>query len=776
MKKNFVLLFQFLLSAALLTLGAISQAQQVKVTYDNAGSWTVTIPAAATSVTGQAWGGGGSGGSSYNSCGNVAVAGGGGGGGYTVRNFGVGGGSMAVTVGSGAGTAARNSAGTAGAASKFTYNGITATANGGSGGGRAYLACAIDIFSSKIPSGGGGNGGGGSTGDQNLTGNRGGNGDQGGYGGGSPNGGSNTSNISTQGDGYSGNFPGGGGSGAYRGGGSGIGDAYGGAGAGGRVIISFDYPVATPEIEGESVVCQGGNVTLSVKNPITTDGVRTYTYQWRRNGVDIEGAIGTSYTINNATTNDEGNYTVVAIYTCNLSAFSGATGIEGDGVSSPSAGITIVLGPFYTAEIASEGPGTAWFYNPGNPEDKRTNIERLCGSTVYPKVDASAFGVDFHFVGFYTSEGVFLSEDPDYTFVLSKNENIVARFDTNTHNVQFLAVREDGTPAPELGYTTGSGTYKHFHAVTGTATAEEHCEFAGWRDAFTKEPVSAEIASLQGDITYEAVFKEITHNVTTSVAEVKGGTTTGDNTYSQFVITEQAKVEAFADYGFTFEGWEMFIDGTPQGSIITDNPYMFLENERIENSYHFTAIFDTSVYTVAVSGANGITTGSGNYLHNRTATLTATADEGYHFVEWQSNGVQLGTEPTLIFNVLQDTAINAVFEINTYPVSVTMQGNGEYAAEASPAGTYEHFSEFNLKAIPQPKNEFRFWIVNGDTISTDQDKTITIDGEKIIVGVFTPTRKRVTVTAEPDNYGIVSGAGLYEHGKSVEISATAFYG
>lgn len=782
---------------------AIIQAQTVTVTYNSSGSYNAVVPTGATDVKAEAWGGGGGGGGAYYGGygGSSSKAGGGGGGAYVVKTFGGNGGTdISVSVGGG-GAAGRGEltaglgsmyAGSAGGASACTYNSVNVIANGGGGGDYAnYGWTGHDRKSS-------GNGGAGGTavgGDGNsCSGTSGASGDGGGYGGGACNGGGNTGSMSDDKNGSTGTEPGGGGSGGrsyYK---ARIWDLStgknwsGGAGRDGKLIITFNYSIPTPSITGSAarVVCQGDSITFSVDNPIADGGV---TYQWRKNGVNIDGATGTSFTVANINTSHEGKYSVVAIVNY---AFVGATTISGDntdnsakkvsGTSSPSAEVTITIGPYYDLAITSEGPGKAWFLNPGSPDDQSiTTLKSLCGTTIYPQIDTTLYGLYYHFAGYYKVTGEFsefLSSDPKYTFKSSENTTIKAMFDTNLHRVAFIPVREDGTPAPELGSTTGSGFYKHFHPVEGTATANEYCEFLRWRDSVSKEIVSPSIESLNGDITYEAVFREITHNVTTSVDVAARGTTLGDSAYSKFVITELGQVEAIPSTGFTFKRWDITVDGTLQDTIITDNPYIFIQNDRILNDYHFTAIFDTSVYTVSANNPNGSVSGTGNYLHGKTVTLKARPDSGYHFVRWQVNGLQVSTDSVLTFEVLQDTLFTAVFEVNKYliMVSVSPAEYGEYAQDADMSGMYKHFAEFDMKAVPYSGFEFRYWIINGDTVYAGAEYSIKIDGAKTIKGIFTPVRKRMTVTAEPNTYGTVQGDGIYEHGSSVEASAAPEYG
>jgi hypothetical protein len=70
------------------------------------------------------------------------------------------------------------------------------------------------------------------------------------------------------------------------------------------------------------------------------------------------------------------------------------------------------------------------------------------------------------------------------------------------------------------------------------------------------------------------------------------------------------------------------------------------------------------VYTVNVTVNNslyGSVTGNGNYFYNTQDTLTATANQGYVFENWTSNGNVISNANPLIFTVTQDTTITANF-------------------------------------------------------------------------------------------------------------------
>ncbi|ANE52422.1 hypothetical protein SY85_19995 [Flavisolibacter tropicus] len=80
-----------------------------------------------------------------------------------------------------------------------------------------------------------------------------------------------------------------------------------------NAVLTIKPPVEITDQPIEKVVCAGDQVTLSVT---TTNGSNP-SYQWRKDGAIINGAIGTTFTIPSASTMDAGNYDVVITTTCN---------------------------------------------------------------------------------------------------------------------------------------------------------------------------------------------------------------------------------------------------------------------------------------------------------------------------------------------------------------------------------------------------------------------------------------------------------------------------
>lgn len=117
---------------------------------------------------------------------------------------------------------------------------------------------------------------------------------------------------------------------------------------------------------------------------------------------------------------------------------------------------------------------------------------------------------------------------------------------------------------------------------------------------------------------------------------------------------DNAIIEAVANYGYHFVQWN---DGN------TDNPRNIVVTEDIT----YTAEFAANTYTVSTKvndDSMGSVSGAGPYLYTAEATLTATANPFYRFVQW-SDGI---TDNPRVVMVEKDSLFTAEFEIETFNV------------------------------------------------------------------------------------------------------------
>ncbi len=121
----------------------------------------------------------------------------------------------------------------------------------------------------------------------------------------------------------------------------------------------------------------------------------------------------------------------------------------------------------------------------------------------------------------------------------------------------------------------------------------------------------------------------------------------------------------------TFRLWDHETDSELEYDCETT--YSFVANDVLGEypdwySIQFaTAVTNFEVAAVASLEEGGTVSGAGTYQEGATATLTATASEGYAFVNWTENDEVVSTEATYAFTVTGATTLVAHFEAATPP-------------------------------------------------------------------------------------------------------------
>ena len=63
--------------------------------------------------------------------------------------------------------------------------------------------------------------------------------------------------------------------------------------------------------------------------------------------------------------------------------------------------------------------------------------------------------------------------------------------------------------------------------------------------------------------------------------------------------------------------------------------------------------------------------GGGTYDYGQTVELSATANVGYHFVNWTEDGQEVSTDAAYSFTASADRTLVAHFAIDTFTITVT---------------------------------------------------------------------------------------------------------
>jgi hypothetical protein len=213
-------------------------------------------------------------------------------------------------------------------------------------------------------------------------------------------------------------------------------------------------------------------------------------------------------------------------------------------------------------------------------------------------------------------------------------------------------------------------------------------------------------------------------------------------------------LNATANEGYHFESWS---DGE------TANPRTLVMTEDTE----ITAIFEEQeviTYNVTTGVNNeimGSVEGAGIYVENTTATLTAVANYGYHFVAWSDGET---ANPRTI-TVTSDVNLTANFAINTYELVANV--NDQAMGSVIGAGEYDYLSEVTLTAMANVGHHFVSW----NDGNTNNPRTIVLTSDTIITANFEVNTYTIIANVENDAMGTVSGGGEYTYGSTATLTA-----
>ena len=336
------------------------------------------------------------------------------------------------------------------------------------------------------------------------------------------------------------------------------------------------------------------------------------------------------------------------------------------------------------------------------------------------------------------------STDNPHTFSVISGMTITAYFGPAAN----VAVNSYNTT---MGTAIGSGTYAVGGTATISANANTGYHFTQWQDGNTDNPRTIDVT---GDTSFTAFF-EINHYTVNVVSDnTELGSVAGGGTFDHGTsITISAEVIAENHH---FAQWQ---DGN------TDNPRTIT----VTSDTTYTAYFALDEYTLTVvpnSTERGTATGGGTFTVGSSVTISAEANYGYHFTQWQ-DGI---TDNPRTVTVTVDTTYTAYFEPNQYTVTV-VSDNTEMGS-ATGGGTFDYGTTITISAEAVADYHFTQW----NDGNTQNPRTVTVTADITHTAYFAINEYTLTVVANNTTYGTVAGGGTYAVGTTVTISAEANYG
>ena len=293
-----------------------------------------------------------------------------------------------------------------------------------------------------------------------------------------------------------------------------------------------------------------------------------------------------------------------------------------------------------------------------------------------------------------------------------------------------------------------------------------------------------------------AIVPPTTYTVTVTVNDQTMGHVEGAPTEA-VPADSSVTLTAVAETGYHFVNWV-----GANGAVITDNPYTFTVTGNITLQAVFAANEPTT-HTVTVTSMNpqmGTVNPEGDSVVNdgSSFTATATANDGYHFVNWVDAGGNVITDNPYTFVVNSNVTLRAVFAVNPAAdsVAVTIAVNDANMGTTTPTPGlhYYHVGE-TLTVTATPNNGYHLdhWSVQlfadgtlaGDTIFAENPLTVPVSQEFVEYGISatltavfaqdtTPQQSyTVTVNVNDSTMGHVTGVPTAPVTANTVISLTA---
>ncbi len=354
-------------------------------------------------------------------------------------------------------------------------------------------------------------------------------------------------------------------------------------------------------------------------------------------------------------------------------------------------------------------------------------------------------------ISFVTDNGGSVSvSDPYVVSDVHGARNILVFFELNQYAITTTV---DGS-----GSATGAGTYGHGSSVTLIATPDANWHFVNWTEGGTEVSTSATYTfSADSDLELTAHFAINSFAVTASADG--SGSVGGDGFYN---YGDPVTVTATPGTNWHFVNW------TEGGvEVSTSAAYTFSAESSRDLVAHFAIDKHGIAATVSPPGSGSVE-GAGDYGYGSTASLTATAAAGWHFVNWTEGGVEVSIDAVYSFTVEGSRELAANFAIDTFTISTSVSGSGSDGG----AGTYDYGDTVTLTATPAAHWHFVNWTEGGVEVSTSEAYVFSADSDRVLIANFAIDTFAVTLTATPPEGGSVGGSSTYDYGTSVTVTAT----
>ncbi len=375
-----------------------------------------------------------------------------------------------------------------------------------------------------------------------------------------------------------------------------------------------------------------------------------------------------------------------------------------------------------------------------------------------------------------TTGAVVSTDNPYTTGLLFEDIELTANFVRDSHNVVALVADEThGTTEVTNAAAEVATRFMHTDMATVAFTEGYGYTFAGWSDGTaivsTDNPYTFEV---EDDVELTATVSPIPYNVTVYSGEAQRGTASVAESPVNYL--DYATLNFTVNYGYVFDYW-----ANEAGDTLSED-----ENYSPQVLSDTTIVAHFTFYQFTVTGAaheecvmmGTVAPATGEYDYLSTATLTATANYGYHFTKWiDAAGNELGTAETIDITVESDSNVFAMFDYDPMDVIVNVNDPLFGTAATTVAAPYFFSQTITVEASAAEHYHFVNWTnANGDEVSTDNPYTFILTEPIELTANFAIDTHTVTLVYNENAVEEIHGAGEYIFGSDVEVGLTPAYG
>jgi hypothetical protein len=343
------------------------------------------------------------------------------------------------------------------------------------------------------------------------------------------------------------------------------------------------------------------------------------------------------------------------------------------------------------------------------------------------------------------------------------------------------------------GTATGGGNYENGSTAVLSATANPGYFFLNWKKSDVVSHLSPYSFTVEDDASYIARFSQIP-----STSIVVGQPTSTleplpTNTYYNYSLTQQ--IFTAAELGLTTATDLSSVTFYNTGTAKTRNLTIYMVNTnkssfqnatdwivpteadkvfsgRVEMAVGMKTIYFNSAFTYDGSSniAMIVDDNTGSYSRGMMCRTSSAHNRTLYVYKDDTNFDPF--HPSGYEGTVSESINQVIFGVASYDYTVSVSTNPEDGIVSVDEGPFYYGQLCTVTAAPIGDNVFYYWAYNGERVSSDATYTFQVTSSRDLVAYFGPALS-VTVMANPEEGGTVSGGGNLGIGQSCSVSAEA---